>query len=97
MFHACPGAAAAVARAAPSPGHLPAADGGAVANGPVAVQLQETVIQKSVPEELVAKKGSAINHVPQDVSVMEVVPTIAKVKGTSGKGHAAQISNGKRR
>ncbi len=55
------------------------------------------MIQKSVPEELVAKKGSAINHVPQDVSVMEVVPTIAKVKGTSGKGHAAQISNGKRR
>ena len=55
------------------------------------------MIEENVPEELVAKKGSAINHVPQDMCVMEVVPTIAKVKGTSGKGHAAQISNGKRR
>ncbi len=94
---ACPGAAAAVARAAPSPGHLPAAHGGAVANGPVAVQPQVTVIEENVPEELVAKKGSAINHVPQDMCVMEVVPTIAKVKGTSGKGHAAQISKGRNR
>ncbi len=42
---ACPGAAA-VARAAPSPGHLPAAHGGAVANGLVAVQPLEGVIQK---------------------------------------------------
>ena len=44
----CPGAAAAVARAAPSPGHLPAAHGGAVAPpcSPVAVQLLEAVIQK---------------------------------------------------
>ncbi len=43
---ACPGAAAAVARAAPSPAHLPAAHGGAVANGLVAVQPLEGVIQK---------------------------------------------------
>ena len=56
-LRACPGAAAAAARAAPSPGHLPAADGGAD---------------------------------------MEVVQTIAKVKGTSGKGHAAQISKGRK-
>ncbi len=69
---ACPGAAAAAARATPSPGHLPAAQGGAVAIRPDVVQLQETVIQKSVPEEIVAKKG------------------------TSGKGHAAQISKGRK-
>ncbi|DBA83241.1 TPA: hypothetical protein ACH3X2_006750 [Trebouxia sp. C0005] len=91
------GAPAEVARAAPTPGHLPAAHGGAVANGPVGVQPQETVIEESVPEELTAKKGSAVNLVPQDMCVMEVVPTIAKVKGTSGKGRAAQISKGRKR
>ncbi len=45
VFCACPGAAAA-ARAAPSPGHLPAAHGGAVAMGLVVVQPLEGVIQK---------------------------------------------------
>ncbi|KAL0040808.1 hypothetical protein WJX79_006079 [Trebouxia sp. C0005] len=91
------GAPAEVARAATTPGHLPAAHGGAVANGPVGVQPQETVIEESVPEELTAKKGSAVNLVPQDMCVMEVVPTVAKVKGTFGKGRAAQISKGRKR
>lgn len=94
---ACSGAPAEVARAATTPGHLPAAHGGAVANGPVGVQPQETVIEESVPEELTAKKGSAVNLVPQDMCVMEVVPTVAKVKGTFGKGRAAQISKGRKR
>jgi hypothetical protein len=94
---ACPGAAAADARAAPSPGHLPAADGGAVAIALVAVKLQETVPEKSAPKEVVAKKGSAINLAPQDVSVTEVVPTSDVAKGTSGKGHAGHISKGKKR
>jgi len=90
-------AAAADARAAPSPGHLPAADGGAVAIALVAVKLQETVPEKSAPKEVVAKKGSAINLAPQDVSVTEVVPTSDVAKGTSGKGHAGHISKGKKR
>ncbi len=33
---------------------------------------------------------------PQDMCVMEFVPTIAKVKGISEKGHAAQISKGRK-
>ena len=85
---ACPGAAAAVARAAPSPGHLPAAHCGAVTNGPVVVQPQESVIKE---------KGGAVNLLPQDMCVMEAVPTIAKVQGTSEKGHAAQISQSRKR
>ncbi len=44
--HACLGAAAADAKAAPSSGHLPAAHCGAVANGLVAVRPLEAVIQK---------------------------------------------------
>jgi len=93
---ACPGAAAA-ARAAPSPGHLPAAHCGAVATCPNKIVLADCVCFTCPGAAAAVARGApSPGHLPQDMCVMDVVSTIAKIKGISEKGHAAQISKGRK-